>query len=303
MSDAAKTIATGDHQPLVSVIMNCYNGEKYLREAIDSVLAQTYQNWEIIFWDNQSTDRSAEMFKSYSDRRFHYFRAPEHTVLGQARNLSVEQARGEWVAFLDSDDLWLPEKLAKQTAIIAEEDSRLGLVYGHAEPLIQADGRETYWGQRTARKTGPGKARDFPEGNVFAEILKDNFVPLVSAAVRRSAFIAVGGLTPSLKQAEDYELFVKISHEFNARALKEVCCLFRIHGSNLSHSQSEESYRECLAVVSGYLPAAEARVGLGRWRANYAGHLLRGGNYRSAIRSILQSRDFVYMLRRLLRHR
>lgn len=302
MSDAAKTIATGDHQPLVSVIMNCYNGEKYLREAIDSVLAQTYQNWEIVFWDNQSTDRSAEIFKSYSDRRFRYFRAPEHTVLGQARNLSVEQARGEWIAFLDSDDLWLPEKLVKQTTIIAEEGSRLGLVYGHALPLIQADGRGTYWGRRAARKTGSDKIREFPEGNVFAAILKENFVPLVSAVVRRSAFIAVGGLTPHLKQAEDYELFVKISAEFNVRALKEACCLFRIHETNLSHSQAEESHRECLAIVSAYLPAAEARAGLGRWRANYAGHLLRRGCYCSAIRNVLQSGEFAYIVDRLLRH-
>src|SRR4030067_1280023 len=103
-----------EQQPLVSVIMNCYNSEKYLREAIDSVLAQTYQNWEIIFWDNQSTDKSAAIFKSYADPRFCYFLAPEHTTLGQARNLAVEQAHGAWVAFLDCGDILFPRKLAQQ---------------------------------------------------------------------------------------------------------------------------------------------------------------------------------------------
>ena len=64
-------------EPLVSILMNCFNGEKFLREAVDSVLAQTYQNWEVIFWDNQSTDKSAEIFKSYSDPRLKYFYAPK----------------------------------------------------------------------------------------------------------------------------------------------------------------------------------------------------------------------------------
>ena len=72
-------------EPFVSVLMNCYNGEKYLQEAIDSVLAQTYKNWELIFWDNRSTDRSAEIFKSYNDHRLKYFLSHEHTDLGSGR--------------------------------------------------------------------------------------------------------------------------------------------------------------------------------------------------------------------------
>src|SRR3972149_5927289 len=96
-------LTESNRAPLVSVIMNCYNGARYLREALASVLVQTFTDWEIVFWDNQSADESAAIFKSYSDRRFRYFLAPEHTVLGRARNLAVEQARGEWIAFLDCD--------------------------------------------------------------------------------------------------------------------------------------------------------------------------------------------------------
>ena len=68
-------------EPLVSILMNCYNGEKFLREAIESVLAQTYLNWELIFWDNQSTDQSADIFNSYDDKRLKYFYASKHTLL------------------------------------------------------------------------------------------------------------------------------------------------------------------------------------------------------------------------------
>ena len=66
------------NEPLVSVIMNCFNGEEYLREAVNSVIKQNYKNWEIIFWDNQSTDKSAEIFKSYKDKRLKYYYASSH---------------------------------------------------------------------------------------------------------------------------------------------------------------------------------------------------------------------------------
>ena len=92
--------------PLVSVIMNCFNGEQYLREAIDSVIAQTYQNWELIFYDNQSIDNSAEIFNSYKDSRFKYYYAKEHTNLFKARNIAIEESKADFFAFLDTDDLW-----------------------------------------------------------------------------------------------------------------------------------------------------------------------------------------------------
>ena len=76
---------TKPEEPLVSILMNCFNGEKYLNEALESIMAQTYQNWELIFWDNQSTDQSANIFKSYKDPRLKYFLSPEHTDLGGGR--------------------------------------------------------------------------------------------------------------------------------------------------------------------------------------------------------------------------
>ena len=77
-------------KPLVSVVMNCYNSDRYLKEAIDSVYAQTFLDWEIIFWDNASTDRSAEISKSYDDKLL-YFLGNQHVSLGAARNLAFEQ--------------------------------------------------------------------------------------------------------------------------------------------------------------------------------------------------------------------
>ena len=106
--------------PMVSVIMNCYNSDEYLKEAIDSVLAQSYKNWGIVFWDNQSTDDSAKIFNSYDDERLRYFLAPEFTKLGQARNLAISQALGDWLGFLDCDDVWVKTKLEKQVQLFTK---------------------------------------------------------------------------------------------------------------------------------------------------------------------------------------
>ena len=86
--------------------MNCFNGEAFLKEAIDSVISQSYDNWELIFWDNQSTDDSELIIKRYLDPRIRYFKSKEHTLLGTARNEALNLADGKWVAFLDVDDLW-----------------------------------------------------------------------------------------------------------------------------------------------------------------------------------------------------
>src|SRR4051812_4427129 len=83
--------------PLVSIIMNCYNGGPYLRAAIDSVIGQTYQNWELVFWDNQSTDDSATICLGYGDPRIRYLRAPVHTLLGPARVEAMKHVKGQFV--------------------------------------------------------------------------------------------------------------------------------------------------------------------------------------------------------------
>ena len=123
-------------QSLVSIIINCFNGEKYLHEALDSVITQTYNNWEIIFWDNQSIDKSAEIFKSYKDSRLKYYCAPSHTsILYEARNYALKKTNGDFIAFLDVDDWWLPNKLEKQIPLF--DDSDVGVVYGNEWRLFE----------------------------------------------------------------------------------------------------------------------------------------------------------------------
>ena len=112
--------------PLVSVIINCFNGEKFLKDAIDSVFQQTYENCEIIFFDNSSTDSSKEIACSYGDK-VTYICSSELLPLGSARKEAIKHAKGEWICFLDTDDLWYPDKLNSQIAM-ASSDS-VALIY------------------------------------------------------------------------------------------------------------------------------------------------------------------------------
>ena len=103
--------------------MNCYNCSKYFDEALQSIINQTYKNWELIFWDNLSNDNSKEIFKKYNDKRFKYFLAEKHTVLYEARNLAIKEAKGELIAFLDSDDYWKKNKLEFQLKEMKKKNS------------------------------------------------------------------------------------------------------------------------------------------------------------------------------------
>ena len=94
------------YSPLVSVIMNCFNGETYLADSINSILNQTYENFEVIFWDNHSIDKSAIIYKSFKDKRLKYYYAKKFTSLYEARNLAIKKSKGKLIAFLDTDDLW-----------------------------------------------------------------------------------------------------------------------------------------------------------------------------------------------------
>ena len=107
--------------------MNCFNGERFLNEAIDSVYSQTYDNWEIIFWDNASTDRSSLIAKNY-DERLKYFLAVKNAHLGFARNLALNEAKGKYISFLDCDDIYLPSKIKSQVEDM--ESSQAELSYG-----------------------------------------------------------------------------------------------------------------------------------------------------------------------------
>jgi len=122
-----------ENQPLVSVIMPSYNAEAFIAESIESVIQQTYANWELLITDDCSSDRTPEIVKSYctKDSRIDFRIAQKHSGIAATRNLSIARAKGRFVAFLDNDDLWIPEKLEKQVQYML--DNNLPFVYSSYE--------------------------------------------------------------------------------------------------------------------------------------------------------------------------
>ena len=203
-------------QPLVSVIMNCYNGEKYLREALDSVLAQTYQNWELIFWDNQSKDKSAEIFKSFDDDRLKYYLAPEHTDLGGGRARAFQFSKGKFIAILDTDDVWLPQKLEKQIPLF--DDPEVGIVISDTLFFNERKEKKLYGDQSP------------PTGQVFERLLTNYFVSLETLVIRKSSVFKLSrAFDPDFSFIADFDLVVRLSRISKLMFYPEVLAKWRVH--------------------------------------------------------------------------
>jgi len=225
--------------PLVSVIMNVRNGASTLREALDSVMAQTFTGWELIVWDDCSTDHSASIVAEYRDRRVRYFLSPEDTSLGRARDSAIRQAHGEWLAFLDQDDIWMPRKLEMQMALA---DQTTAMIYG-----------------RTVRFYPNGMERDYdqaheftplPEGDIFTQLFTTGcFVAMSSAVFRRSAIEEIGGIPEEVAIIPDYYLYAAVARRHPARAVQEVVCRYRMHSANTSKLSAIAMHQEVLWLV------------------------------------------------------
>lgn len=221
------------HKPIISIMMNCFNGEKYLREAIDCVLAQTFQNWELVFWDNQSTDNSAKILKSYNDGRIRYFYAPVHTKLYEARNCALLQCNGKYLTFLDCDDLWSSSKLQTQLIVLEQQ---LDVVLVHSNTLFF----NTYSGKERVLNKTPLKS-----GYVFRENLFKYRISLETVMVRMDAILSY-----NLKFGSNYDLigdrdFLTMVCFFGkAWYIDEVLAKWRVHESNFSKRLFEEHPRE-----------------------------------------------------------
>ena len=217
----------------VSVIMNCFNGQTYLNEAIDSILAQTYQDWELIFYDNQSTDNSAKIFKSYKDERLKYYYAHKHTILYEARNNAIQYATGQFFAFLDVDDWWDPLKLEKQIPLF--ENPNVGMVYGN------------YWFENLVKKKSYVRYKHpLPSGKILNQLLGDCVVGLLTIVVRRQTFenIKTPGFDNRFHIIGDFDLVIKTSMDWIILSINEPIAHYRWHGKNESIKNRELQIKE-----------------------------------------------------------
>lgn len=235
-------------QPLVSVVINCFNGAAYLREALDSIVAQRWPSWEIVFWDNGSTDGSVEIARSYGSR-VRYFRAERTTPLGEARNLAIRQAAGEYIAFLDCDDVWLPDTLS--TLVGEMERGQWAVCYAG---IVQTDAA----GREIGRLVPPLR-----RGNLLDALLMQFDIWVPSLMVRRAALEASGlSFDPRIVASEEYCLFVQLAVTLPFCSLPVALARYRIHDNaltNKSISRWAEEREYTLERIKEAHPGIESR--------------------------------------------
>jgi len=210
--------------PKVSVIIPVYNGAEYVREAVDSALAQCNVNVEVIVVDDGSTDETPTILAGYGR---------SIRVLGQrnsghvkARNNGVKVASGEWLAFLDADDQWLPQKLSKQLQVA---DVNIGMVYTD---------RENFGDITRVKRTA---SSSFPlfEGDLFEPLLLGNFVTVSSVIIRREWFDRLGGFDEELSVCEDWDMWLRFSAAGGKAAVcREALTRYRWHAGAMSRNAS-----------------------------------------------------------------
>lgn len=218
--------STNDTSPLVSVIMPTYNHARYIAEAVESVLSQSYKNFELIIIDNYSTDNTAEIVASYKDNRIKYLKFRNNGIIAASRNHGIKNSSGKYIAFLDSDDIWLPEKLELQISLM-ESNEEIGMSYVLYSHLLE-DG--------SIKGVFP-KSGHRLRGNVFTSLYRKSVIANSGTVVRMELFNELGLLdeNPKLVTIEDYEMWLRVAKSRPVDYIDKALLLYRIRFDNTSN--------------------------------------------------------------------
>jgi len=218
--------------PFVSIIMNCYNGETYLSESIESILSQTYKNWELIFWDNQSKDNSSKIFKNYKDPRLRYFFSEKHTSLYKARNLAINNSKGDYIAFLDTDDLWIKSKLELQMQHFY--NNKVGVVFSNL-----------WMTKKNLEKKKLYEKKIFPRGNIHEALIKNYNIGIITAVIKKTYYIKLEKkFDERFSIIGDFDLFLRLSKICLFESIQKPLAYYRLHGKNLSNLNKSKEIEE-----------------------------------------------------------
>jgi len=255
--------------PKVSVIIPAYNCARYIAEAIDSVLAQTYQDFEIIVVDDESTDGTGEVVRRYGDR-VRYIRQKNRGPSG-AKNTGIQAARGEYVSTLDGDDLWMPERLEKLVPLL-DQQPELGFVYGDCYRIDETPDRIQ---PRTAFQIHGGARR----GWVLERLVMVNFVPSQSVLIRRRALDTVGLFDESYRIGEDWDLWLRLAARYPVDFIPDVVAMRRQHAQNITNNSDVTMMSNAVSILNHLKqrePEAVARIRHAHNRALARAHFLLG---------------------------
>ncbi len=229
--------------PKVSVVIPAYNAMTYLPETVESVLRQTFTDFEVLIIDDGSSDQVVQWASQLSDSRVKLI-SQENQGLPGARNTGIAHAQAEYIAFLDADDLWEPTKLEKQVRCL-DENPAVGLVHTWMV-LVDEQGKST-------GKVMPSNA----EGYVWKQLAERNAIACPSVVVRRCCFETVGMFDRNLRSLEDWEMWIRIAAQYPFAVIKEPLAYYRqLSGSMSKNCQvMEESFRTVIERIFQSAPS------------------------------------------------
>jgi glycosyltransferase involved in cell wall biosynthesis len=216
---------------LVSIIVNCYNGEKYILQTLKSILSQEYEKFEVIFIDNCSTDLSAKIYKSVKDKRFRYFKTRKNINLYKARNLALKKCKGEFVAFLDADDWWDKNFLSSRQKFF-NSSKEYGFSYSNCYHYYEKNKKYKIFFKNK-----------IPSGFILNKLLKYYFVKL-STIIIKTQIIKFYKFNPKYNIIGDYDSIIRISEKYKGMGFQNNLAYIRIHKDNFTHNNRKIFFKE-----------------------------------------------------------
>lgn len=231
--------------PLVSVIIPTHNRAHIIKRAILSVLNQTYTNLELIVVDDASTDETDEVINTINDSRLNYIKLEKNRGANHARNVGLENAAGEYIAFQDSDDEWLNLKLEKQIDVMLKQGEQIGIVYTGFLRVEKNHAR--YFPSKRTQKSG----------KIVEQLLNGNFVTTQSVVIRRECLAETGGFDEQLGRLQDWDLFIRLAEKFEFYCIDEPL-LIAYHSMDSISAKSELLYEALLFLYRKHEATIEA---------------------------------------------
>ncbi len=217
--------------PLVTVIMNCYNGEKYLNKSLKSLINQKFKNWELIFWNNKSTDGSKKIFKRFKDKRFRYFENKKFTNLYRSRNYAIKKAKGKYVSFLDTDDWWKKTKLDIQLKYF-KKNPKIDLIYSNFFIYDEKKKNKYLFSKKELRS-----------GFITKYLLEDYRIFILTVLAKKKLFIK-SGFSKRYDIIGDFDFFVRSSEKFYFESIQKPLAFYRHHNDNYSKLRLDKYNQE-----------------------------------------------------------
>lgn len=266
-------------RPLISIITPTFNRERTITLAVESVLAQSYQHWELLIIDDGSVDGTREKLSSYlEDGRIQY-RFQDNQGQSVARNLGLQYAQGALICFLDSDDLWVPEKLERQVALM-QAHPEVDVLHSD-EILIDEQGHEL--SRKNMRRYS---------GRIARQMLVDNSVSINTVMARRECFDAMGGFSGRYGVADDYDIWLRFSARYTFLYVPEYWGYYRVMPDQISSDKerrfaaNENIVRDFIEEHGSALQPREIRWGLARFYCRKARYFAMTGRSATAWRAI-----------------